>query len=50
MKWLGTADVESHASHLGQAAVAAAGPLVNAAGGDSQHGDWHEEGFSENVS
>lgn len=48
--WLGTADVESHASHLGQAAVAAAGPLVNAAGGDSQHGDWHQEGFSEKVS
>ena len=47
MKWLGTADVESHTSHLGGVVAAAAGPLVNAAAGD--HGDWHEEGFSEKV-
>ncbi|KAE9379062.1 hypothetical protein N431DRAFT_363896 [Stipitochalara longipes BDJ] len=39
--WLGSMDVEAHASHLSQAAVAAAaGPLANA-GADSTHGDWH---------
>ncbi|KAH8595802.1 Golgi membrane protein-like protein [Bisporella sp. PMI_857] len=49
--WLGTADVEQHASNLGQAVMsAAAGPLANAAGADSQHGDWHQEGFSEKGS
>ncbi|KAG9247610.1 Golgi membrane protein-like protein [Calycina marina] len=48
--WLGTADVEASTSNLGQAAVAAAaGPLAKAAGGDSAHGDWHQEGFSEKV-
>jgi len=45
--WLGTTDAEQQASNLGQAVVAAAaGPLANAAGADSQHGDWHQEGFS----
>jgi homeobox protein cut-like len=49
--WLGTVDVEQHGSHLGQAAVAAAaGPLAKAVGADSQHGDWHQEGFSQKVS
>jgi len=49
--WLGTVDVEQQASHLGQATVAAAaGPLVNAAGADSKHRDWHQEGFSGNIS
>ena len=47
--WLGTADVEQHASNLSQAVVAAAGPLT-AAGAESQHGDWHQEGFSEDGS
>jgi homeobox protein cut-like len=48
--WLGTVDTEQHASNLGQAVVAAAaGPLANA-GADSQHGDWHQEGFSEKGS
>jgi homeobox protein cut-like len=47
--WLGTVDTESHASNLSQAVVAAgAGPL--AAGADSQHGDWHAEGFSDKGS
>ncbi|KAK0720367.1 CASP C terminal-domain-containing protein [Lasiosphaeris hirsuta] len=50
--WLGTADVEAHASHLGQAAAAAAaagsgrggeGTGTGAAGGAGQ---WREEGFS----
>jgi homeobox protein cut-like len=44
--WLGAVDVESHASHLGQAAVGAAG-LANTVGGDSQQ--WHQEGFSEKA-
>ena len=44
--WMGTADVEQNASHLGQAVVAAAaGPLAANAGADSQHSDWHQEGF-----
>ena len=48
--WLGTVDTEQHASNLGQAVVAAAaGPLAQA-GADSQHGDWHQEGFSEKGS
>jgi homeobox protein cut-like len=48
--WLGTADVEQHASHLGQAAIAAAGPLGAAnTGADSRHGDWHQEGFGEKA-
>ena len=48
--WLGTVDSEKHASNLGQAvAAAAAGPLVQA-GADSQHGDWHQEGFTEKGS
>jgi homeobox protein cut-like len=47
--WLGTVDTEQHASNLGQAVVAAAaGPM--AAGADSQHGDWHQEGFTEKGS
>ncbi|KAK3359376.1 CASP C terminal-domain-containing protein [Lasiosphaeria hispida] len=52
--WLGTANVEAHASHLGQAAAAAAaaaagsgsgggGSGTGAAGGAGQ---WREEGFS----
>jgi homeobox protein cut-like len=42
--WLGTADVEQHGSHLGQAVVAtAAGPLAGNAGADSTHGDWQQE-------
>jgi homeobox protein cut-like len=48
--WLGTVDSEKHASNLGQTVVAAAaGPFANAGAG-SQHGDWHQEGFSEKGS
>jgi len=49
--WLGTVDVDTHGSHLGQASVAAAaGPLAAANGGaDSAHGDWHQEGFTEKI-
>ena len=47
--WLGTVDTEMHGSKLGSAAVAAAAAPV-AAGADSQHGSWHQEGFSEKGS
>ncbi|KAK1770626.1 CASP C terminal-domain-containing protein [Phialemonium atrogriseum] len=43
--WLGTADVEQHASKLGESAIAAA-VGSNAGGGDGSHGNWQEEGFS----
>lgn len=43
--WLGTADVEQHASKLGESAIAAA-VAANAGGGDGSHGNWQEEGFS----
>ncbi|WYZ46513.1 hypothetical protein EsH8_IX_000738 [Colletotrichum jinshuiense] len=45
--WLGTVDVERHASNLGKSAAAAAAGAggVNGGAGDG-HGDWHEEGFS----
>jgi homeobox protein cut-like len=44
--WMGTIDVDQYASHLGQAAVAAAaGPLVDA-GAESRHTNWQQEGFS----
>jgi homeobox protein cut-like len=49
--WLGTADAEQHASHLGQAAVAAAaGSIGNAAGANSNHGDWQQEGLGDKMS
>ena len=41
--WLGTTDVESHASHLGQAAVAVGGASV---ADSSSHGDWQQAGFN----
>jgi len=48
--YLGTVEVEQHASNLSQAAVAAAaGPLTNA-GADSTHGEWHQDGFSDKMS
>lgn len=49
--YLGTVDVEQHASNLSQAAAvaAAAGPLANA-GADSTHGEWHQDGFSDKMS
>jgi homeobox protein cut-like len=44
--WLGTIDSEQHASNLGQVVVAAAGgPLASS--GRAEHGDWHQEGFSD---
>ncbi|KAK2024705.1 hypothetical protein LX32DRAFT_675856 [Colletotrichum zoysiae] len=45
--WLGTVDVEKHASNLGKSATAAAAGAggLNGKVGES-HGDWHEEGFS----
>ncbi|OLN97431.1 Protein CASP [Colletotrichum chlorophyti] len=46
--WLGTVDVETHASNLGKSAAAAAAAGaggLNGGAGDG-HGDWQEEGFS----
>ncbi|KAJ8065527.1 hypothetical protein OCU04_006209 [Sclerotinia nivalis] len=50
--WLGSVDVDQHGSHLGQAALAAAGGAkgVVDAGNDAAHGDWHQEGFNGKVS
>jgi homeobox protein cut-like len=51
--WLGTVDVERHASNLGKvavsAAVAGAGPAGGNIAGADHHGDWHQEGFTENA-
>jgi len=45
--WLGSVDVEKHASSLGRAAAAAAGAAGGAAAkAAAEHGDWQEEGFS----
>ena len=45
--WLGTADVESHASNL----VASTAGAANINGGDvTSHGTWHEEGFNDKAS
>lgn len=49
--WMGTVDIEDHATHLGAgaasvaAAAAGAGSGGRGAGGDASHGDWHQEGF-----
>lgn len=46
--WMGTTDIERHASNLGASSVAgsAAGAAANAAvGGGADHGDWQQEGF-----
>ncbi|APA10476.1 hypothetical protein SS1G_07014 [Sclerotinia sclerotiorum 1980 UF-70] len=50
--WLGSVDVDQHGSHLGQAALAAAGGAKGMvdAGNDAAHGDWHQEGFNGKVS
>ncbi|GKT66692.1 Golgi membrane protein [Colletotrichum tofieldiae] len=46
--WLGTVDVEKHASNLGKSAAAAAGAGAGGLNGGASdgHGDWQEEGFS----
>ncbi|KAK1969767.1 hypothetical protein LY78DRAFT_571371 [Colletotrichum sublineola] len=46
--WLGTVDVEKHASNLGKSAAAAAAAGAGGLNGKvgEGHGDWHEEGFS----
>ncbi|KAA8568529.1 hypothetical protein EYC84_007549 [Monilinia fructicola] len=50
--WLGSVDVDQHGSHLGQAALAAAGGAkgLTDSGTDSAHGDWHQEGFNGKAS
>ncbi|GAP87580.2 putative Golgi membrane protein [Rosellinia necatrix] len=50
--WLGTADTEKYASHLGHSVAAAAGAGgvggsgLGANGQASRHGEWQEEGFN----
>ncbi|KAI9808136.1 MAG: hypothetical protein M1825_004593 [Sarcosagium campestre] len=46
--WMGTADIEKHASNLGDAASAVVENTQGALGseGDAQSGDWQQEGFS----
>lgn len=48
--WLGSVDVESHGSNLGNTA-AAAGALVAGANVDTgaQHGEWHQAGLNDAV-
>lgn len=41
--WMGTSDVEKHASNLGAATVAAGAGAAGGAG--SKHGDWAQDGF-----
>ncbi|KAM0255320.1 hypothetical protein ACHAQJ_005910 [Trichoderma viride] len=51
--WLGTTDLERHASNFGSSAAAAAAGAASggggvgggAASGGGGHGDWHEDGF-----
>ena len=40
--WMGTVDIEKHASNLGASVVAGSGA---ASGADLDHGDWQHEGF-----
>lgn len=49
--WLGSTDVEQHASKLGESAIVAAGAASAMGGGAGaeaagSHGNWQEEGFS----
>ncbi|KAI9849876.1 MAG: hypothetical protein M1837_000090 [Sclerophora amabilis] len=47
--WMGTVEIEKHASNLGEAAMggaaAGAGPMAGGAGADAHPGDWEQEGF-----
>ncbi|KAH0547846.1 hypothetical protein FGG08_000104 [Glutinoglossum americanum] len=42
--WMGTVDIEKHASNLGGGALAAA---AGAGAPEAHHGDWHKEGFND---
>lgn len=44
--WLGSADFEKHASNLGSSAAAAAAGRGSPLNGGTDHGKWHEDGFS----
>lgn len=45
--WVGTVDIEKHASNLGEVAgTAVAGGSRLAGGTDSHHGEWQREGFN----
>ena len=43
--WMQTADVQKHASKLGEAAVAVGGAVGNTPGADAHHGEWQQEGL-----
>ena len=43
--WMQTADIQKHASHLGEAARAVGGSIGSTPGADAHHGDWHQEGL-----
>jgi homeobox protein cut-like len=50
--WMGTVDIEKHASNLGDAAAGVAtavagGPIGSTLGTDGHHGNWHQEGFND---
>lgn len=48
--WMGSVDIEKHASNLGEATGAAVGAGAGLGGsgvGDTHHGDWQQEGFNQ---
>lgn len=47
--WMQTADVQKHASNLGDVAQALSGSLKETPGADLSHGDWHQEGLPNGV-
>ena len=47
--WMQTADVQKHASNLGDVAQALSGSLKETPGADLSHGDWQQEGLPNGV-
>ncbi|KAI9783365.1 MAG: hypothetical protein M1839_003899 [Geoglossum umbratile] len=43
--WMGTVDIERHASNLGDIAGGAIAGAAGAGAPEAHHGDWHKEGF-----
>ncbi|KAH0556211.1 hypothetical protein GP486_005859 [Trichoglossum hirsutum] len=44
--WMGTVDIEKHASNLGDVAGGAVAAAAGAGVPEAHHGSWHQEGFS----
>jgi homeobox protein cut-like len=44
--WMGTVDIEKHASNLGEVAGGTIAAAAGAGVPEAHHGDWHQEGFS----